>query len=249
MVSYPLFLNLPLLFLSLPPPLLPQQGHSLKSINSSNLHKRAERVGAYIMDKLKLNSGDHIALVYPAGIELIVAFYGCLYVGVVPVVIRPPLVNMLATVPTMKLTIEISNSLAILTCHPVMRVLKSKEASALLDLKSLPPILETDDLSKKKLERPYRAPTAELIAYLDFCVSTTGVLSGVKVGVVCKNCLFMFVVDINMFLFANCCVYRELTSLFEISSIVFFCLFCRCVLLCKFPPTMPPNHRSRMVLS
>ncbi len=50
-----------------------------------------------------------------------------------------------------------------------------------MDLKSLPPILETDDLSKKKLTKPYKAPTAELIAYLDFSVSTTGVLSGVKV--------------------------------------------------------------------
>ena len=51
----------------------------------------------------------------------------------------------------------------------------------MLDVKTLPPILETDDLSKKKLERSYKAPTAELIAYLDFSVSTTGVLSGVKV--------------------------------------------------------------------
>lgn len=146
------------------------------------LHKRAERVGAFITDKLHLNSGDHVALLYPAGIELIVAFYGCLYVGVVPVVIRPPLMsNLLASLPTMKLTVEISNSRALLTCHPVMRVLKSKEASAMLDLKTMPPVLETDDLSKKKLDKFYRAPTAELIAYLDFSVSTTGVLSGVKV--------------------------------------------------------------------
>ncbi len=146
------------------------------------LHKRAERVGAFITDKLHLNSGDHVALLYPAGIELIVAFYGCLYVGVVPVIIRPPLIsNLPASLPTMKLTMEISNSRALLTCHPVMRVLKSKEAASMLDFKALPPILETDDLSKKKLDRVYRAPTAELIAYLDFSVSTTGVLSGVKV--------------------------------------------------------------------
>lgn len=139
-------------------------------------------MGAFITDKLHLNSGDHVALLYPAGIELIVAFYGCLYVGVVPVIIRPPLMsNLAASIPTMKLTIEISNSRAILTCHPVIRILKAKEAGPMLDWKTLPPILETDDLSKKKLERFYKAPTAELIAYLDFSVSTTGVLSGVKV--------------------------------------------------------------------
>ena len=43
-------------------------------------------------------------------------------------------------------------------------------------------MLETDDVSNKKLEKFYKAPTTELIAYLDFSVSTTGILSGVKVG-------------------------------------------------------------------
>ncbi len=57
------------------------QGHALRQLNCSQLHKRAERIGAYIMEKLRVNSGDHIALLYPPGIELIVAFYGCLYVG------------------------------------------------------------------------------------------------------------------------------------------------------------------------
>ena len=51
----------------------------------------------------------------------------------------------------------------------------------LLDPRSIPPMLDTDDIPKRKLEKYYRAPTAELIAYLDFSVSTTGVLSGVKV--------------------------------------------------------------------
>ena len=48
-------------------------------------------------------------------------------------------------------------------------------------MKSLPNILETDELPKKKLDKFYKPPTPELIAYLDFAVSTTGVLSGVKV--------------------------------------------------------------------
>ena len=57
----------------------------------------------------------------------------------------------------------------------------SQEAAALLDLRSLPMMLDTDDIPKRKLDKYYKAPTAELIAYLDFSVSTTGVLSGVKV--------------------------------------------------------------------
>ena len=51
----------------------------------------------------------------------------------------------------------------------------------MLDPRTLPTILETDDLPKRKLDKFYKVPTPELIAYLDFSVSTTGVLSGVKV--------------------------------------------------------------------
>ncbi len=98
------------------------QGHSLRAMNCIKLHKRAERIGAQILDKLKLNSGDHIALLYPPGIELIVAFYGCLYVGMVPVIIRPPLItNLPGALPTIKLTLQISNSRAILSSNIVLK--------------------------------------------------------------------------------------------------------------------------------
>ena len=53
--------------------------------------------------------------------------------GVVPVVIRPPLLsNLPASLPTIKLTLEISNSRAILTTHSVIRVLKTKVSHAAL---------------------------------------------------------------------------------------------------------------------
>ena len=43
--------------------------------------------------------------------------------------------------------------------------------------------MDTDEAPKKKLDKFYKAPTSELIAYIDFSVSTTGMLSGVKVTV------------------------------------------------------------------
>lgn len=52
----------------------------------------------------------------------------------------------------------------------------------MLDFKTIPPLVVTDDLPKKKIDKYYKPPTPELIAYLDFSVSTTGVLSGVKVN-------------------------------------------------------------------
>ena len=45
------------------------------------LHKKAEKIAALLIDKTKLNRGDHVALIFPPGLDLITAFYGCLYAG------------------------------------------------------------------------------------------------------------------------------------------------------------------------
>ena len=79
------------------------------------------------------------------------------------------------------MVIDVSKSRAVLTTHNIAKALRSKEALGVVDIKSWPTVIEVDDAPKKKLTNPYRAPTAEMIAYLDFSVSTTGMLSGVKV--------------------------------------------------------------------
>jgi len=50
-----------------------------------------------------------------------------------------------------------------------------------VEARAWPTILDSDDLPKKKLSSIYKAPTPEMICYLDFSVSTTGMLAGVKV--------------------------------------------------------------------
>lgn len=57
------------------------QGQAQAVLTCLQLHKKAERIGALLTEKAKLNPGDHVALVYPPGLDLIVAFYGCLYAG------------------------------------------------------------------------------------------------------------------------------------------------------------------------
>ena len=79
------------------------------------------------------------------------------------------------------MVIELSQSQAILTTGAIVKLLKSKEALHIVNNKHWPHLLNTDDPPKKKLLRPYNPPTAELLAYVDFSVSTTGVLTGVKV--------------------------------------------------------------------
>ena len=63
-------------------------------------------------------------------------------------------------------------------CSP----LSYQEAASVVDPKSWPAFYDTDDLPKKKLTNIHRFPTAEMVCYLDFSVSTTGMLAGIKVG-------------------------------------------------------------------
>ena len=58
---------------------------------------------------------------------------------------------------------------------------KLQEATPVVDHRHWPTILDSDDLPKKKLAAIYKAPTPEMLCYLDFSVSTTGMLAGVKV--------------------------------------------------------------------
>lgn len=53
-----------------------------------------------------------------AGIELITAFYGCLYAGCIPVTVRPPHAQSLtATLPTVRMIVEVSNGASVWLEH------------------------------------------------------------------------------------------------------------------------------------
>lgn len=81
-----------------------------------------------------------------------------------------------------RMIVDVSKSVLVLSTQAVIKLLRSKEASNVVDVKSWPVILDTDDMPKKKLPVAYRAPTAEMLAYLDFSVSTTGMLAGIKMS-------------------------------------------------------------------
>ncbi|XP_063986647.1 disco-interacting protein 2 homolog A isoform X3 [Diachasmimorpha longicaudata] len=163
--------------------LLNAKGAVATSLSCSQLHKKAERIGNLLLDKGRINTGDHVALIFPPGTDLICAFYGCLYVGAVPVTIRPPHPqNLQTTLPTVRMIVDVSKSVLVLTNQNMVKLLKSKEANNVVDIKSWPTVLDMDDMPKKKLPVMYRAPTAEMLAYLDFSVSTTGMLAGIKMS-------------------------------------------------------------------
>ncbi|XP_072930809.1 disco-interacting protein 2 isoform X2 [Epargyreus clarus] len=163
--------------------LLNSKGAVSKALTCAELHKKAERIGNLLLEKGRVNTGDHVALIFPPGLDLICAFYGCLYVGAVPVTIRPPHPqNLHTTLPTVRMIVDVSKATLVLSNQSVIKLLRSKEASNVLDSKAWPITLDTDDMPKKKLPILYRAPTAEMLAYLDFSVSTTGMLAGIKLS-------------------------------------------------------------------
>jgi hypothetical protein len=45
------------------------------------MHKRSERIALTVLDRIEMKSSDHIALLYPPCVDLVSAFYACLYIG------------------------------------------------------------------------------------------------------------------------------------------------------------------------
>lgn len=106
--------------------------------------------------------------------------------------------------------LQVSRSVCVMTTQLICKLLRSKEASAAVDVRTWPPVMDTgtshtqvllcrcvnlkktqlivclfssDDLPKKKPPLLYKPSNPDTLAYLDFSVSTTGMLAGVKVHV------------------------------------------------------------------
>ncbi|KRZ75203.1 Disco-interacting protein 2 -like protein C, partial [Trichinella papuae] len=162
--------------------LINSKGAEVTSLTCANLMRRADRIGCLLLEKGRLNVGDHVALIFAPGIELICAFYGCLVVGMVPVCIRPPHPqNLQSTLPTVKMVVDVSRSVAILSTASIIKLLRSKEASSRVDAKAWPTILDADEPCRRKHVDQYRPHSPNSTCYLDFSVSTTGMLAGIKV--------------------------------------------------------------------
>uniref|UniRef100_A0A8B9LMF0 Disco-interacting protein 2 homolog Ba n=1 Tax=Astyanax mexicanus TaxID=7994 RepID=A0A8B9LMF0_ASTMX len=162
--------------------ILNAKGVAVSTATCLQLHKRAEKITAALLERGGINTGDNVVLLYPPGIDLIASFYGCLYAGCIPVTVRPPHPqNLTATLPTV-LSFIMTLKYIFFASVSLMKTLRSKEAAASVNVKTWPTIIDTDDLPRKRPPQIYKPPTAEMLAYLDFSVSTTGMLTGVKIS-------------------------------------------------------------------
>lgn len=120
---------------------------------------------------------------------------------------QPTVVHVLLSGP------QVSRSACLMTTQLICKLLRSREAAAAVDVRTWPPILDTgqplpgrapcglslspqvknansfacspDDLPKKRPAQIYKPSDPDTLAYLDFSVSTTGMLAGVKVRGTC----------------------------------------------------------------
>lgn len=85
-------------------------------ITCLQLHKKAEKIAQLLVSCPSsanvpaggLSTGDHVALMFSPGPDLIAGFYGCLYAGCVPVPIRPLHPRAIAaTTPTAKMIVDV----------------------------------------------------------------------------------------------------------------------------------------------
>uniref|UniRef100_A0A8C4QJ99 Uncharacterized protein n=1 Tax=Eptatretus burgeri TaxID=7764 RepID=A0A8C4QJ99_EPTBU len=169
--------------------LLNGRGGVAGSATCAQLQRRAERVAAVLAERSAPHPGDHVALLFPPGINLIVAFYGCLYIGCVPITVRPPHPQHVSSMlPTVHMVIQVSQAVCVLTTASINKLLRRHEGG---DKHEWPPIIDTDDLPKKRPCQICMPTGPDALAYLDYSVSTKGTLTGVKMthgatGALCR---------------------------------------------------------------
>src|SRR5438874_5869082 len=68
---------------------LDARGEEKASYTYLNFSNRTRTLAAYLSQQVGLKYGDRVLLVYPPGLEVIVAFYACVRIGVIPVPVPP----------------------------------------------------------------------------------------------------------------------------------------------------------------
>uniref|UniRef100_A0A1I8IVH7 DMAP1-binding domain-containing protein n=1 Tax=Macrostomum lignano TaxID=282301 RepID=A0A1I8IVH7_9PLAT len=158
------------------------------------LMKRAEKLANALRSRVHRDAVVAIAL--PPGLDLAAAVFACQLAACVPLPVRPPAAA--SGLNTCRLIIESGRATLLLTTQPVAKLMRSKDAMALGC--SWPPIVDVDDARRRHSSSAPPPPppstesgaaannsvngsandVAESTAYLDYSVSTTGLLTGVR---------------------------------------------------------------------
>ncbi len=158
------------------------------SLTYGELHRAGQAVAVRLSESAE--RGSRALLLYPQGIEFLIAFFGCLQAGVIPVPLPPPdAARMMRTLPRLKSVIADSQAALVLTTgelHATLHQHFDAELASLL-------WLATDRLVVGQVSNlpvpnglveklPHVEPTPDDVAFLQYTSGSTSTPKGVMVS-------------------------------------------------------------------
>jgi acyl-CoA synthetase (AMP-forming)/AMP-acid ligase II len=148
-------------------------------ITYAELDERARAVAAAL--QASAEAGERALLIYPAGLDFVVGFFGCLYAGLIGVPTPPPEASRLKrTKPRLQSIASDANASWVLTTSPIRAMLEQSGLS--LSGATAPRWLTTDSIDRGEA-LAWRAPhlSHEGLAYLQYTSGSTAEPKGVMV--------------------------------------------------------------------
>ena len=150
-----------------------------KQLTYKELDKRAKRIASYLQS-LKAE-GERALLLYPAGLELLCAFFGCLYAGVIGIPAPPPEASRLKrTLPRLQAIAKDAQTSLVLANDNIISIVDQyrKQVPEFQQIK----LLDTEVIDAQ-LEQNWQAPdiNGDTLAYLQYTSGSTATPKGVMI--------------------------------------------------------------------
>ena len=155
--------------------------HAGPSLTYGQLHRAAGVVAARLSDSAE--RGSRALLLYPQGVDFLIAFFGCLQAGVIPVPLPPPdAARMMRALPRLKSVIADSQSALVLTTGELFATLHQHFDAELASLLWLSTDIVPMDGGSTAREFVEAQPSPDDVAFLQYTSGSTSTPKGVMVS-------------------------------------------------------------------